>query len=278
MSQSNPQAAFWNSDAGHAWVENQAILDHMFAPFETLLAASVHAGEHVLDVGCGTGATTLAAARQAGPDARCTGVDISAPMIATARIRAAQAGLTASFVCADAQHYPFPGAAFDTIVSRFGVMFFADPVAAFANLRTATRPGGRLHLYAWRGADENPFMTAAERAAAPLVEVPPRLPGQPGQFAFADAGRVHAILQAAGWAGGAVDPVDVACEFPAAGLDGYIGRMGLLGRVLPTLEAPRRREVIDHVRRAFEPFVRGETVHFTAACWRIAARADVIRR
>ncbi|WUR13121.1 class I SAM-dependent methyltransferase [[Empedobacter] haloabium] len=277
MTDTNPQAAFWNSDAGHAWVDNQAMLDHMFQPFEALLADAVRRGEHVLDVGCGTGATTLAAARRAGAASHATGIDISAPMIATARIRAAQAGLAASFVCADAQHYPFEAAGFDAIVSRFGVMFFADPVAAFANLRRATRAAGRLHLYAWRGADENPFMTAAERAAAPLVTLPPRLPGQPGQFAFADAAFVRATLQAAGWHDIGIDAVDVPCAFPAAGLDAYVGRMGPLGRVLPTLDAARRQAVLAGVRRAFDPFVQGETVRYTAACWRITARAHVIR-
>lgn len=278
MNPTNPQAALWNSDAGHAWVENLALLDTMFAPFETLLADSVQAGEHVLDVGCGTGATTLAIARRAGPHGHCTGVDISAPMIATARIRAAQAGLPASFLCADAQHAAFDDGAFDTIVSRFGVMFFADPVAAFANLRAATHRAGRLHLYAWRGADDNPFMTAAERAAAPMVALPPRLPGQPGQFAFADADRVQTILLAAGWSEVAIDAVDIRCAFPLAGLDGYIARMGPLGRVLPTLDELRRRDVLACVRRAFDPFVHGETVQYDAACWRIAAQAHVIRR
>ncbi|WP_307719238.1 methyltransferase domain-containing protein [Pseudoduganella armeniaca] len=277
MSDTNPQAAFWNSDAGHAWVENQAMLDHMFQPFEALLADAVRAGEQVLDVGCGTGATTLATARRVGPAGHSTGIDISAPMIATARIRAAQASLPASFACADAQHHAFEPAAFDAVVSRFGVMFFADPAAAFANLRRAARATGRLHLYAWRGAAENPFMTAAERAAAPLVALPPRLPGQPGQFAFADAAVVLAILQAAGWQEIRVDAVDVPCAFPAAGLDGYVRRMGPLGRVLPTLDEPRRHAVIDRVRGAFEPFVQGETVRYTAACWRITARADVIK-
>jgi SAM-dependent methyltransferase len=277
MRQTNPQAAFWNSDAGNAWVENQAMLDHMFQPFEALLADAVRPGDQVLDVGCGTGATTLATARRVGPAGHSRGIDISAPMLATARIRAAQAGLPASFVCADAQDHPFEAAAFDAVVSRFGVMFFADPAAAFANLRRAARPDGRLHLYVWRGADENTFMTAAERAAAPLVALPPRLPGQPGQFAIADAAHVQALLRAAGWHDVHIDAVDIACAFPAAGLDGYVSRMGPLGRVLPALDVARRHAVLAQVRHAFDPFARGAAVHYTAACWRITARADVIK-
>jgi len=268
------QATLWNGSAANAWVANQAMLDQMFDPFAALLADRLHAGQRVLDVGCGTGATTLAAARQAG---RCTGVDISAPMIAVARERAAAAGLDAGFLCADAQDHDFAPDVFDAVISRFGVMFFADPVAAFTNLHRAARPGAPLHLYAWRSPDDNPFMTAAERAAAPLVTLPAVAPGQPGQFAFADKARVEHILKHSGWGEIDITPVDVACTFPASGMLPYLTRMGPLGRILPTLEEEERRHVIATVRAAFDPFVRGDAVHFTAACWEVTARADVIR-
>lgn len=268
------QATLWNGSAANAWVANQAILDQMFESFAVLLAGRLHAGQRVLDVGCGTGATTLAAARQAG---LCTGVDISAPMIAVARDRARDAGLDAAFLCADAQVHDFAPDVFDAVISRFGVMFFTDPVAAFTNLRHAARAGATLHLYAWRSPDENPFMTAAERAAAPLITLPPVAPGQPGQFAFADNARVREILERSGWAGIDIAPVDVPCTFPASGMLHYLARMGPLGRILPTLEEEKRRHVIATVRAAFDPFVRGDTVHFTAACWEVTARADVIR-
>jgi len=162
------QAALWNGGAGLAWVEAQELLDRLFTPFEKLLVEAVRArsGLRVLDVGCGTGSTTLAVARSLGANGRCVGVDISEPMIAAARARAERQQILASFVCADAQSHAFAPASVDTIISRFGVMFFDDSVRAFANLRRAARDGAQLQLVAWRSPAENPFMTAAERAVA----------------------------------------------------------------------------------------------------------------
>jgi len=204
MTTTNPtdddQAALWNGIAGRAWVDVQEVLDQTLRPFEDLLVEAVSGGR-VLDVGCGTGTTTLAVARRQGAQGHSLGVDISAPMIAAAQARAAAERSRASFVCADAQTHAFAPASFDAILSRFGVMFFADPVAAFANLRRAGRSGAALRFFAWRSAADNPFMTTAERAAAPLLPAfPPRQPDAPGQFAFADAARVERILAESGWA------------------------------------------------------------------------------
>jgi SAM-dependent methyltransferase len=270
------QAALWNGTAGRAWVDAQEVLDRMFEPFEQLLVAAVEAGPggRVLDVGCGTGSTTVAAARRRGEDAACVGVDLSAPMIAAARARAEREHARATFVCADAQVHPFARASVDLIISRFGVMFFADPVRAFANLRRAARDGGEARLIAWRGADENPFMTTAERAAAPLLPALPARPTDgPGQFAFADERHVHGILDAAGWADVELRPLDVTCVLPEAALVGYLTRLGPLGRVLGELDERTRAAVVDTVRAAFEPYVHGAEVRYTAACWMIAARA-----
>ena len=142
----------------------------------------------LLDIGCGTGASLLASAA-ARPSAHCTGLDISAPMLALARQRAEAAGLDADFIVADAQQHPLPTAHFDWIQSRLGVMFFEDTGAAFANLHRATRPGAGLRFIARRSADENPFMTTAERAIGDALELPPRAPGaqdsSPSQMANA---------------------------------------------------------------------------------------------
>jgi hypothetical protein len=160
------------------------------------------------------------------------------------------------------------------IVSRFGVMFFDDPVRAFANLRRAAAPNARLHVIAWRSAADNPFMTAAERAAAPFVpEMPPRKPDEPGQFGFADASRVRAILEKSGWSAIAIERLDVDCTMPAHELDGYVTRLGPLGRVLPQLDDQARSQVAAAVRAAFQPYVHGADLRFTAACWTIRARA-----
>src|SRR4051812_39645773 len=166
------QTALWNGPAGRAWVETQELLDQVFKPFENLLVEAVSAGSvkgRVLDVGCGTGGTTVAAARLFGAKGCCTGIDISEPMVGVAQARAERESLPARFICANAQGHAFAPGSFDMIISRFGVMFFDDPVRAFANLRRAAMDNAEFRFIAWRSAAENPFMTTAERAAAPLL-------------------------------------------------------------------------------------------------------------
>ena len=270
------QETLWNGPAGRAWVEAQDVLDGMFQPFEDRLTREVAAGRRVLDVGCGTGSTTLAIARRLGSTGSSVGIDLSAPMLAVAQARARQAGIAADFIRADAQAHAFEPADFDLIVSRFGVMFFDDPVRAFTNLRRTAKDGAELRFIAWRSAAENPFMTTAERAAAPILpELPARRPGAPGQFAFADSGRVQAILEASGWAGIDIQPVDVTCTLPERDLIRYLSWLGPVGTVLQQADEPRRRQGIEVVRAAFDPYVSGVEVRFTAACWWVVAQADM---
>ena len=274
---SEDQAALWNGVAGRTWVEAQELLDQLFEPFERLLVEEVVAARthDVLDVGCGTGATTLAIARSLGAGGRSVGVDISAPMIELARARAARESVPATFVNADAQTHAFEPACFDMLVSRFGVMFFDDSVRAFANMRRAAKRGAEVRLIAWRSPADNPFMTAAERAAAPLLpSIPPRRPDAPGQFAFAAAGRVHGILEQSGWAEIDVRPLDVSCAFPADRLDDYLTRLGPLGRILHEADEPTRNRIVAAVRGAFDPYIDNGEVRFDAACWMIRARAS----
>lgn len=268
------QHQLWNGSSGRAWVAAQEVLDRMFQPFEDALVEAAGSGGRVLDVGCGTGSTTLAIARQLGTAGRSFGIDISAPMIAAAQARAATEGSTAAFIRADAQRHAFEPASFDMIVSRFGVMFFDDPVHAFTRLRNAASDGAKLHLFAWRSAAENPFMTTAERAAAPLLpELPVRRPGAPGQFAFAERQRVQAILNESGWSEIDVRAADVVCTFPEQDLIQYLSWLGPVGLMLQRTDERRRMQVIETVRAAFEPYVHGNDVRFTAACWEIVARA-----
>ena len=270
----NEQAELWNGSSGRAWVDTQPLLDQVLQPFEDMLVDAVRARRprRVLDVGCGTGATTLAVARLLGADGHCTGIDISEPMLAMARARAERDRIPADFIRADAQDYPLEPAGFDMLISRFGVMFFADPVQAFANLRRAAAHDAQLRFIAWRSAAENPFMTAAERAAAPfLPTLPPRRPDAPGQFAFANAARVHSILADGGWNGIDIRPVDVVCTLPEQELPHYLTRLGPVGGVLQDADEPTRRRVLDAVRPAFDPFIHGAEVRFTAACWMIGA-------
>lgn len=269
-------AKLWNTTSGCAWVDMQELLDQVLQPFEDLLIAEIAAGspKRVLDVGCGTGGTTLAFASLLQPQGRSVGVDISEPMIAAARSRAERDGSAASFICADAQLHAFERASFDMIVSRFGVMFFEDSVQAFANLRHAATDNAELRFIAWRSPEENPFMTTAERAAAPLLpNLPARVPDEPGQFAFADRDRVNSILTRSGWTNIDFRPVDVTCTLPEKALVPYFTRLGPVGRLLQEqADDGTRARVIKTVRAAFDPFVHGTEVRFTAASWLVSAR------
>ncbi|MQA38917.1 class I SAM-dependent methyltransferase [Rugamonas aquatica] len=271
---SSQQTSMWQGAAGHTWVATQNLLDRMYQPIEDLLMQSLPANARsLLDVGCGTGATTLAAARQLGPNGHCTGVDISGPMLASARERAAHSRSSAVFIQDDAQRHAFKPASYDAIISRFGVMFFDDPVAAFRNLRLAARDGATLRMIAWRSPEENPFMTAAERSAASLLpQLPPRVPNEPGQFGFADRHHVQAILEQSGWSDIDIQPLDVACSFPEAELERYATQMGPVGRLLQTADDHTRRQVGTAARAGFAPYIDSGQVRYTAACWNIGAR------
>lgn len=270
------QARLWNGSGGCAWVETQDVLDQMFQPFEDMLVGAVTAGGggRVLDVGCGTGATTIAVARRLGSAGFCTGIDISEPMIASARARAERELLAAPFICADAETHTFEPAAFDVIISRFGVMFFDDPVRAFANLRTAAARSAGLRFVAWRDPAENLFMTAAERAAAPLVpDLPRRRPDAPGQFAFADRDRMKHVLEKSGWKDIDIRAIDVVCAFPERDLLRYLTNLGPLGVALQAMSRQAATHVVQKIRSAFDPHVYGAEVRYTAACWMASARS-----
>lgn len=271
------QVALWNETSGKIWVEMQAVLDAMLAPFADLVVANGFPGEggNVLDIGCGAGATTLAMARRLGASGGCVGVDISAPLLAAARSQAAAMGLaSATFVQADAQTHAFTREAFDAVISRFGVMFFDDPEAAFSNIRSATRRGGKLTFAAWRSPAENPFMTTAARAAAPILpslKTPP--PDAPGQFAFADGERVRRILEASGWSDVDLRAVDTPCTLSEEHLGAYITRLGPVGVALREADEPTRARVTEVVNAAFKPYVSNGAARFNIAGWLVTAHA-----
>ncbi len=274
MEARDEQAEFWNGAGGDAWVAMQPVMDRMFIDFEEMLAdaAAERGAKRVLDVGCGAGATTIAIARRLGDGAACTGVDISAPLVEAAKERVAYDDHPPRFLLADAAAHTFEAGEFDLLVSRFGVMFFADPVAAFTRLREAIALGGGLRFYCWRSPEENPLMTTGARAVAHLLAaMPPREPGAPGPFAFAEEGRAGEILAGAGWQGIEVEPVDVPCAFPESDLSRYLAQIGPIGQALREADDAKRAEVLRVARAAYEPFVSGGEVRFTARCWSVGA-------
>jgi SAM-dependent methyltransferase len=211
------QAEYWSAQ-GEKWVSHQADFDQRLGPLgdELIRRAAIRRGERVIDVGCGTGATTLELAERVGPEGSVLAIDLSEPMLALARRRSADRGQSnVRFLYADAQSHRFEAAAHDLLISRFGVMFFNDPVAAFANLRTALRPGGRLGFVCWAALERNPWfalpLAVGERWLGPPEPQPPRAPGP---LAFSETGYVAEILAAAGFADIAVETV--ATELPGA--------------------------------------------------------------
>lgn len=268
-------ARAWNGGTAQAWIVMQQILDRTFEPFADLLVEAVTAGGggRVLDVGCGTGATTLAVARNLTGGGHCTGIDISDPMIGVARGRARSPKLPVRFIVDNAETHQFDAGSFDTVVSRFGVMFFGDPIAAFANLRRAARTDAQLQFFAWRSPDENPFMTTAEHAAAPLLpSLALRRPGLQGPFAFADVDRLASVLESAGWTDIDITPIDVGCTLAEEELVPYLTHMGPVGQILRGSDEQTRSRVVAAIRPAYEQFVHDGEVRYTASCWSVSAR------
>ncbi len=278
MSQPNPdQAALWTHSSGQVWVELQALMDRLYQPIEDMLVdrAFPGVGGRVLDIGCGAGATTLAMARRLGPTGVCLGVDVSAPLVAAARARAAAQDLNnARFVEADAQTHD-PGAErFDAIVSRFGVMFFADFDAAFANLRRSARPGAGLVFVCWRGPADNPLAHLPMQAAAPLLPPQPEPDMQaPGRFAFADPGRVRGILARTGWHDVVIEPLDVPTPIALDELITMSMKMGPVTVALRDQSDAVRSEVERAVRTRLAEEAEHGVVKMVAACWLVTASA-----
>lgn len=209
------QRQFWNSGFGEKWVTFEADLETLHAPMtDPLLArAAIEPGMRVLDVGCGSGSVARRAAELTRPGGKVTGVDISDVLLHTARATAARAlSAPLEYLLADAQTHVFAPASFDCIVSRMGVMFFADPVAAFANLMRAARPGANFSAVVWRRGEENPWFGIPTNAAIRHLGPIDSDPDAPGPLAFANADRPLALLAAAGWVGTSADPLQIFLE------------------------------------------------------------------
>lgn len=272
------QIDYWNAVAGPTWAAFQAQLDRQIAPLgDAAMARLAPAlGECVLDIGCGCGQTSAALSTRVGASGAVVGIDISEPMLAVARARPVADGAARPlFRRADAQVEDLTGGVggFDAAYSRFGVMFFEDPIAAFANIRRALKPGGRMTFVCWRPFAENPWMNLPAAAAAPhLPAMTPPDPTAPGPFAFADADRVRTILAGAGFASIVIDAFDT--KIGGSNLDGTVElafKVGPLGAALR--EVPERAGlVVGAVRDAIAPYETPEGVLMPASVWIVQAR------
>jgi ubiquinone/menaquinone biosynthesis C-methylase UbiE len=277
--QNADQIAYWNGPGGQRWADRQQVQDILLAPILDILVdrAGPKAGERIIDVGCGSGATTIAFAKKVGPSGHVTGVDVSGPMLARAR-QGLPADLPVDFVLADATVYPFVSASFDLLTSRFGVMFFADPALSFANMRKALRPSGRLAFVCWREPRENPFFMAPLQAAYRHVpKLPQQGPEDPGPFAFASEERVRRILAEAGFARVEMEPCPLMLDAAIGrGLDGAVQgalEIGPASRALEDQPAEIRAAAAESIREALAPFAKGDAVLLPASIWIVTARA-----
>ena len=283
MSEANAdQATFWNAQPGQNWVAFQAHLDAQLTEVtdKLLAACAARPGERVLDIGCGAGGSTLALAAAVGPTGHVLGLDLSEPLLARAEERRRDLALAqVRFARGDAEDHPFQPGAFDLAASRFGIMFFADPVAAFRNVARALRPGGRLVFVAWAGPEHNPWFAIPQRAAvARLGPVAPTSPEAPGPMAFRDAARVIALFEAAGLIEARAETIDLALPNPG-GLDAVIDLVGTIGALPRVLRekggTPEdRAAILAEIRAAFTPFATPEGVRLPARVILYSAHAD----
>jgi SAM-dependent methyltransferase len=272
------QIEYWNATAGETWALFQEQLDRQIAPLglEALRALAPATGERIIDVGCGCGQTSLDLARRVGRNGHVVGVDISAPMLDVARHRPLSASaIRPEFREVDAQSVNLGHAVFDAAFSRFGVMFFSDPVAALSNIRRALKPRGRLGFVCWRPLSENPWMLAPLNAALPFLPAPPPVdPLAPGPFAFSDAARVRSILRDAGYGSMTIEPFDA--MIGSGDVEQTLAltfKVGPLGAALR--ENPQQKDkVAGAVREVLTHYAMPAGVMMPAAVWIVLAHNE----
>lgn len=269
-------AAAWDGAEGAEWARDWERYDRAVAGHHARLmaAAAIEPADRVLDVGCGNGETSRAAARLAGAGS-VLGVDLSSSMLERARALAGAEGLTnVAFEHADAQVHPFTPGAFDVVVSRFGTMFFADPLAAFTNLARATRPGGRVVMVAWQSLAANEWLREIRAALAAGRSLPTPPTGLPGPFAQADPDQVRSVLSGAGFDDIALQPTEEPFWIGSGTDDAFafMSTGGMARGMLQDLDEPARRRALDTLRATLDRYAGAGGVVLGSAAWLISAR------
>ncbi|MEL6875586.1 MAG: class I SAM-dependent methyltransferase [Pseudomonadota bacterium] len=267
------QIEYWNEDAGKQWAAHQTALDAMLAPATAALmeAAAVQSGERVLDIGCGTGQTSLIASEQG---AKITGVDVSKPMLDLARSRG---GDSVQFLLEDAAQFQ-SDQKYDLVMSRFGVMFFEDPLAAFKNIRANLKPDGRMVFVCWQSPKTNLWVMVPMGALKPLLpEAPETDPHDPGPFAFADPERLEGILRDAGFGDIAITPHGLeVCLSQSGGIDEAVrfsSRIGPASRALKEADEALHPKLLAALKEALAPHDKDGRVALPGGIWVVTAKA-----
>jgi SAM-dependent methyltransferase len=267
------QLGAWDGDEGAYWAEHADYFDRSVAVYhERLLeVGAISEGDRVVDVGCGTGQTTRDAARAASAGA-ALGIDLSSRMLDYARRRAAEEGLNnVTFAQADAQIYPFDPDAYDVAISRTAAMFFGDHVAAFRNIRSALRPGGRLVLVTWQPLAFNEWIREIFGALAAGRDLPAPSPGAPGPFALSDPDRVRSVLTTAGFTGVELDGTTAGMWFGSDADDAHRFVLGMMGWMLEGVDDAGRARAIDALHATMAAHATPDGVLFESAAWTIQA-------
>ena len=274
------QVEYWNGQEGAHWLDQEARYETMLAPLTAhlLRAAAVERTDRILDVGCGCGATTRAVGRSAA-EGHALGVDLSRRLVHRGEQRAQEEGLAnVRFESADAQVHPFLRSGFDVVISRLGVMFFADPVSAFANIAGALRPAGGLAVVCWAGALDNDWIAVPGAAAAEHLALPELgEPGGPGPFSLADPDRLSATLGRAGFVGVAIEEVSVPLLLGSSVTDTvqFLEATGMGQRLLKDADAPTVARVTAAIGAALEPYLSTDGIKLGSRSWLVTARRPV---
>ena len=275
------QIAFWNSSHGIAWARNADIIDVMFSNITEAIAsaAAINVGDHVLDLGCGSGGTMLAVAHRVGSAGSVTAIDVSNSMIDRAEERRRAKNLkNVTCIRGDATSYPFSDASFNKLISRLGAMFFDDPAVAFTRLRQTLQPSGRVALGVWREPRENPWAMEPVAAAKKYLNMPPRPgPEEPGPFSLAKPDRVRNILAGTGWRDIELSPLDFVIPHGRSITDAltFVMRMGPLAGPLSEASSENQAMALDAIKQVLKNNTGDDgIVRMAGACWIVTAQAD----